>query len=460
MQSLSAPLHRLVEDGAWFARASELRLWLVRCDENLRGTALRMVPQLEFHADNRSSWLLLADAHTAKDDGWRLRADRLISDWTARVSAFARDGVTQGAAQVAPEAVGVHAFALALRAVLAAQRAPLAGVVVVLAPGVVDRAEALYESLAALIKEDSLVAVRWMLVLDVDVPAPHALVRALGSARAQVSDCTVDKDEQRRDLKAMLAAPGPRFGTAFPAGVTPPRRVDDPPPLPADRRDEALRAAGVDPGLLEHGPALRRELLAAALAMSEGHGAQAVEHQRSACELCARLGLIEVGVVARITLASYLSALDRRDAARRELLTAIADARAGSWHRVESQAHLALGLLHNLDRKPELAVSAYADAARAAEAGDEPVLAIEGWRMAGQLAAQTRQMERAEASFAAALRVAGAVDSRVARGSSAAEAARQLATLYTQRGMTAQASSLHAQADALEREEVGDDARQ
>ena len=96
MQSVSDPLNRFFEDGSWFARAHELRLWVVRYDASLRNPLLAMLPKLEFHADNRSAWPLLPDAHTREDDRWQLRANGLAADWGRRVEAFAAEGVEQG----------------------------------------------------------------------------------------------------------------------------------------------------------------------------------------------------------------------------------------------------------------------------------------------------------------------------------------------------------------------------
>lgn len=454
MQSVSTPLHRLHEDGSWFARAQELRLWLVRCDESLRGTTLSLIPKLEFHADNHSPWPVLADAHTTADDGWALRANRLVADWSRRVEAFNKEGISQGTVELPDGRAALELFIRAAQDVLAAMRAPLAGLVVVLAPGVVERPEALESALTGLLGHRELMKIRWVLVLDVDATVPRALVDALGEERALVTECAIDRVEQRRELAAMLAPGDPaRFGVAYPVGVTAPPRVDDPPALPVAQRDAALRAAGVDPQLLDRGPELRAEVIGAALAMAEGRGAVALQHQRRARDLCERLGLVEMTIITRIILASYLSGLDQRQEAKRELQTAIAAARTHGQARAESQAHLALGLLHNLDRDQPSAIRAYMDAARAAEAGDEPLLAIEGWRMAGQLAAQSQHGQQAEQAFREALRVASEAEPQVASGSSAAEAARQLAALYSRRGMTAQAESLHAQADALEQRE-------
>ncbi|NJK32898.1 MAG: tetratricopeptide repeat protein, partial [Deltaproteobacteria bacterium] len=181
-----------------------------------------------------------------------------------------------------------------------------------------------------------------------------------------------------------------------------------------------------------------------------GKWSEALTHQRDARDLCGAAGLIELQAIAQITLASYLSGLDQRDLAKRELQGALALARSHNLLRIESQAHLALGLLHGLDRAYQPAMQSYVDAAKSAEAADEPILAIEAWRMAGQLAGQIGQDDAAANALHEALRVATGVPVEARKTTSAPEAARQLAVICERHGMTAQAASLYAQADAME----------
>lgn len=453
MQSISDPLNRFHEDGSWFARAHELRLWVVRCDASLRSTVLALLPKLEFHADNRSAWPVLPDAHTKADDGWQVRANGLAADWARRVEAFAAEDVEQGPVTVPQGPSGRAAFRTTAAAILEALVAPLDGLVVVLAPPVVQQPAALESDLTALAGDPALQGCRWVLLLDVDVAPPTTLIDALGPERVLVTPCQTDSAQQRRDLQAMLASDPARFGTAGPVGVQPPRRVDDPPPLPREQRDAALRADGIDPALIDRGPEIRTSVLGASIAMKEGRGPEAIEQQRRARDLCAEVGERELWVVMQITLASYLSGLGERRAAKRELQTAIEVARQHALLRHESEAHLALGLVHALDQEHPEAVRSYTHAAQTAEAAKEPMLAIEAWRMAGQLTARLRQDDAAARAFGEALRVAAGTPPPQRKHTSAPEAARQLAALYDRRGLPTQAASLHVQADAMERGE-------
>ncbi len=454
MHSIARALNLLHEDGSWFARAHELRLWLLRCDANTRKPALTLVPKFEFHHDNSSAWPVLADAYTRADNSWQLRANNLAADWERRREAFREADVVQPALVVPPAPAGLSTFRTTLAALLQTLAPPLTGLVLVLAPGVVEAPERFADDLAALLGDPALVRARWVWLIDVDTPVPQTLLDALGPECALVSDCLVDPAAQARDLAAMLGGDKPeRFGTAYPIGVEPPPRIGTPPPLPPDARDQVLREAGVNPALLEHAPTLRAKLLGAAVALQAGRGDEAIALQREASQLCAGLGMFELEVITRASLASYLSGLGHRGAAKQELHAAIAVAREQQLPRPESQAQLALGLLHNLDREHEAAAEAYAAAGKAAETANEPLLAIESWRMVGQLAVDLGQDQAAVDAWGRALALAEQVDPDLRAASSAPEAARQLAAVYERHAMPAQAATTYAQADALERGE-------
>lgn len=454
MQSVSDPLNLLHEDGSWFARAHELRLWLVRHDQNLRGPVLTLLPKLEFHADNVSAWPVLPDAHTKVDRGWQLRANRIVEDWQRRVDAFTKEGIEQGPVVAVQCPRGLDAFRAVAAAIGKGMAEPLRGLVVVLALTIVEDPAALESALTELMGDPELQHCRWVLALDLDVPPPRVLLDALGTERSLTTVCRVDQAQQKRDLDAMLTGSEPaRFGMAGPVGVTPPRRVDDPPPLPKEQRDAALRADGIEPALLDRAPLVRVKVLQASIAMNEGRGPEAVQRQREARDLCADLGRSELWVILQVTLASYISGMGQHNLAKRELHLAIEQAGVHELGRLHAQSLLALGMLHALDREPVEAVRAYTEAAGVAEQAGELILAIESWRTAGQLAAAQGHEQSAARALHRALHLASEVPPADVKGSSAPEAARQLAAIYERRGMAPQAASLHVQADAMERGE-------
>ncbi|MEM6994500.1 MAG: hypothetical protein AAF721_28550, partial [Myxococcota bacterium] len=354
MQSLSDALNRLQEDGSWFARAHEVKLLIVRTSGDTHGPALKLVPMLEFHHDNRSGWLLFEDAHTKADDGWYVRANRLAEHWGQRCKAFEKEGVVMAPveAPLPPSrlgASGLRIFRDTSTRVLKELKDPLEGMVYVLAPAIIEDAGAFETDLTEVVGAPELARVRVIVIVDGATALPSKLLGALGK-HAIVCDCTVDDAKKSADMRALLATGStPTFGMAAPAGVTPPKRVDDPPPLPPEERDAAMKEAGIDPRMMTEAPKLRNCVLGASLAMEEGNGAEAVRQQRQARDIAAELDLKDVKVISQITLASYLSGLDQRPLAIKELQDASKFAEENELHEQQAEAELALGLVHALD---------------------------------------------------------------------------------------------------------------
>ncbi|WP_437764914.1 hypothetical protein WMF27_32765 [Sorangium sp. So ce281] len=475
MQAISAALNRLLVEGSWFVRAKEVELLVVRTSADLRKPALRIVAGLEFHHDNRSAWVVLEDAYTLADPGWQVRAHRLLAHWEDRRAAFMqKEGIEMPAAAAPASAVSasplaaqgagrraarVAPFRGAAGAVVAALRPPLEGLVVAIAPTVVEDAEALGNEIEALITEPALGPCRWVWMVDAAAPWP-ALLDRLGQDRAMRCECAPDPGQRDEDLRALVQAPNATFGRAAPRGVQPPRRVDEPPPLDPAVRERMLREAGLSPEYLEKAPDLQRLVLGAALAMKEGRGLDAVRMQREACDLAASLRLAEVTVLCQVSLASYLSALEQPNLAAKELRGAVDLAARHNLGLQEAQARLALALVLALQQRLPDAAREYAECARRADKANVPLLAIEAWRLAGQIALQMKTEQQAIACFSEAIRVAEGSEREVVKISSAPEAARRLAALCRERGLVAQAESLYTQADAMEQGEVGAPARE
>ncbi len=472
MQSISEAINRFHEDASWFTRARELKLLVLRTSGDLRPTLLKLLPGLEFHFDNRSPWIVLEDPRTDTEDGWQARTNRLAEAWEKRRQRLAEDGIPAPAITPAapastaagtPERPGrarapeerVAGFVRTAAALLRALPSPMSGLVVVLAPTVVENAPALEEEVARLLVAPELKDCRFVLLLDADVPMPKTLLKGSGS-RSLLCECIVDSQSQERDLEAMLAQ---ESFLAGPKGVVPPRRIDDPPEMPKEQRDAVLRAAGINPAFLAEAPNLRKLVFGAALAMKQGRGPDAVRLQREAKDLAQRLEMHQVRVICQIALASYLSGLGQREKAQRELEEAADCSEQHALPEQASQSYLAIGLLHALGKRPHEAAKAYTQAARTATAAKVPVLAIEAWRLAGQIALQMGAEPQAVSCFKEAIGIAQGSDPQVVKLSSAAEAARKLATVCRDRGLAAQAASLFEQADQMERGELAAPAR-
>lgn len=455
---------------------------VVRVAGELRKPTLELLQGMEFHADNVGPWMILEDAHTSGDDGWSARGARLVERWELRRKAFAEEGIELPAVSLptpsqrsAPSPTGllglgsrrssgvgesqscqIDLFARTIADIQFALHPPLESLVVVLAPTVVESPAQLERELELLLGQSELAACRFVLVLDADLPLPKGLLGDLGDS-ASNCDCVVSAQGFEDDLSALLGGEGARrlVSGAAPRGVVPPKRVDDPPEVSPEKRDELLREAGIEPAFLLEAPQLAALTVGAALAMKKGNGPEAVRLQREAKELCRRLGQQELEVICRVALASYLSGLERRDLAIEELEGTAAFAATHEMYRQQAQVLFALGLVQALDKKPPEAACNYVRAARTAEEAGDALLAIEGFRLAAQLALGLRAEPQAMACLQEALRVAETSDVEAVQGSGAAEAARQLAGLARGNGLTAQAALLEDQAERMDRGEYG-----
>jgi hypothetical protein len=461
MQAISNALNNLLESGSWFVRASEVKLWVIRANSSLRKTAEQMLVGLEFHNDNYSAWVLLPDAHTLSDQGWRHRANRLLGHWEERRKAFrerenllmpealpARDILSAGTISSA-----MAPFKEACLGIDRALREPLRGGVIVFAPTLLDNLETMEVEIQTLACDPDLRRFRWVWVLDASQPWPNILGE-FGEFAIRC-ECIPDPEQQKKDFDALVSPGTAAFGRAGPRSVKPPRRVDDPPEIPREQRDELLRKEGVNPDYLDKAPELQRLILGAAIAMKDGKGAEAIRQQRDACDLAASLLLHDVAVLCRIALSSYLSGLGLLDEALDELRLAIKVARSHQLILPEAQAHLAAALTLALDKCFIDAADEYAESARCAENAKMPVLAIEAWRMAGQANLSADLEVEAADCFRHAIRVADHSEVATVQNSTASEVARKLAALYAKRGLPDQEQSLYEQADAMENGLVG-----
>ncbi len=474
MQSFSDPLNRLHEDGSWFARAHEIRLFVLHTSGDIRKTALKLLSGLEFHADNFSPWVLLEDPSTNEDDGWVYRSNRLVSDWERRREAFNKEGITLPEVEVITgqeiplqadlslsnfhstmeRSPSLAVFYQTSKEVIGALRLPLKGLVIILAPSMVNDPAKLEEEVELLLNSQDLETCRIALVLDNDIQPPQRLLDALGD-KGLLCECIVNPKKYEEDLKGMLASDSEERESAvsagaWPRGVVPPKRVDGPPEVSKEDRDAALQKAGINPEFLDRAPLFRKLIVGAALALKEGNGSEAIRMQAKATTLCGQLEMYELQIICQITLANYLSGIGQSDIAMQELEDAVNCAAQHKLPKVQSQAYLALGLLHALDERHTESVVDYARAARAAELAKIEALAIEAWRMAGQMALQVGDEEKAIYSFKEAIRLAGDVDEQTLQSSSAPEAARQFAAFCKARGLDVQADSLFEQADQME----------
>ena len=257
MESVAKPLRRLDDDAAWFARATETKLLHVTCSADLRAAALKtLAGAIEFHPDNRSPFLVLEDAWTNDEPGWRTRSQRMVEAWEGRVRVLSEHGIELGSMSGqrpgSPNALG--AFGGWLHLLLQALRPPLEGLVLVLAPARIEDSAAFESEVIELVRRAELAKARWVIV-DMQEAALELLHAELGE-RAIHCECVRDDEAFARDLNALMASVDPelpspaRAGAAWPRGVIPPPRPGEPAPPTAEQQeaiDAALVAGGANP---------------------------------------------------------------------------------------------------------------------------------------------------------------------------------------------------------------------
>jgi hypothetical protein len=454
MEAFAVPLRLLADDAAWFARDRQLRLLHVMTTADLADAALDIVMGQEFHADNRCPFVRLDDPFSDAEPGWAIRAERVRQAYAALRAALAEGGTSLPLLPLAPSMRDPLAlFAAQLRQVVTSLAPVFDGLVMVLAPTRVDDPAVWSQTLRSLIATQGLSEVRWV-AFDRDQPTLTDTVRVLGAAALEVR-CVVDDLAVDRDMAAMLdraasaepGAPGPALmGAAWPV-VRPPMRPGAVEMTP-EKLKEALALSGITPPITAgDGQRLRTLILRAVQALKAQRGPDAIRIQREARDLCDAIGLSKESVLMELVLGAYLVQLGQRPLAMETYRKVAARAEGGGMPKEASQAQLALAALWLVDKRPDLASVAYGQAAELARKGNEPILAIEAYRLCGHHCADRNVKVLA---WRRALAVAGDLDPPEAKASSAAEVARELADVLRKAGLHAQAAQMDQEGIVLE----------
>ncbi|NPC72042.1 MULTISPECIES: tetratricopeptide repeat protein [Corallococcus] len=456
MESLTKPLEKVMEAAEFFMRTSSLRLLYVTTTDLLRIPVLEHVFATESLPENCSAFLLLEAPTESADDGWSLRSDELRMDWQTLL-----DEAPGGLEPLWPEQASrstLSRFGLELGRALAGMRAPMTGLVVVLAPVWIKDAERWRQDLTTLLGVRQLERVRFI-VVEVDSTHTAEVIEKLG-ARAERVDAGVDlaalQDETNASLEAQRTAPpgsaGPRRSGAAGPGVTPPPR----PHKVAAASAEALAATAAAHGLptamldVDLMQKLKVLVLTAASHMRGGATAEAVRVQREARDFCVAHGLRREAVVNELVLAGYVLQGGSPDRALEVYRGAKARALDADLNELGVQAQLAMGSCLLLLKKTDAAVSAYSEAGQLGARTGASVMAIEAYRMCGQLLLSQGRSKEAATAFQRALGVSTHAGAEVQRASTAKEAAQALAVVCRKHGLRQQAESLEAQALVLE----------
>ncbi len=443
----------------WFVSTRSLRLLSVVSSGSFRLAVLKHIAAAEAHSANRAPFVVLETPTEMDDDGWDARSEELLQEL-----AEARENLRESGLAALSEwpplegKLGVPRFTFELARALAALPPPLDGVVVVLAPTGVRQPQRWAADVQSLLIRPELARARFVVVdLDEQLCAPVA--KSLGEAGeavdARVSDAAASLDLSAL-VKAMASTPaGVRgaqlFGAAGP-DVAPPPRPRQKPPLPQEELEKSLAAAGVSPAYARRDVLQRLRVLvfAGASAMKERRAAEAVRQQREARELCIQHGLYRESVTMALVLGGYTLQGGAVDAALEVFADARRMAEAHDFGDLAVQAQMSVASTLLVLKRPDEAATAYGLAGELGDKAGALLLAIEGFRMCGQLHASRKRDTEATAAWRRALDVADRATPVEKNSSTAPETARQLAALCRKHGLTAQAESLESLAATME----------
>jgi tetratricopeptide (TPR) repeat protein len=458
VEAFSAPLRKLADEAQRFVRRKPMRLFHVVTDGHLRDGVIDVLLGLEYHADNFAPFVRFDAPHAIADGGWRARQDALREAHEAR-----RKAMEKGRQLLKPlrdrvaHADPAVAFGLELGAVLGSEIAPLDGVMVLLAPGAVERPKDFDRELLTFVKTPALAMVRWI-VVDLEKPSIGGTLSELGEAAASTT-ARVDEKLARLELEAQLRAStraGPnapglaQTGAAWPREAEPPRR-NAPPPLDPAQQAAIAKKLGIPQAVFE-APIrkIRPAVIEAALAMRDGKANVAVEKQREAVEHARAAGLDREAMVMELVMATYAAHAGAPERAEEHYVSCADRSVEKKWPDLAAQALFGAGALAIVAKDRPRAVKYYGRAGTIAEDGDEHRFAIEAWRTTGHLLAELGDEMGAVKSYGQAMAAAKKLPDKKAAATSAPQAGRELARLCKKLGLSQQAIDFEAQAIRLE----------
>jgi hypothetical protein len=456
MESYAAPLRSLAQRTAAFVRDRRVRLFTIATNKPLRQGALDVVLGLEYHADNKSPFVAIHGAFD-KRSAWKQFAAELREQHQKRREKMG-EAKLPALAPLPPQSEPHADLALTIGQMLDARCAPLEGLVVVLAPAAILDPESFVKDFVEIARLTSARGARFVLVEGEKSCLPPRVIETF--APVMQASAIVDEAAARADLEAQLNAsasasldaPGPaQLGAAWPPGVNPPARRAVPKPSAAEI-DALAREIGVPVGYF--GTAIREVrplVLRAALAMRSGDAFGAVRFQGLARERCAAAGMVREALVMDLVRATFILHTGERDVAETSYRDVADRSKNGGFMDLCAQALMAAASMRVLARDPNGAAVTYGQAGRVAKDAGHPGLAIECFRMAGQLTARHGDREMATRLWSESLSIAKDMSDGDAKRTSAPLAARELAAHMRSMGMPENAPALDALADRLER---------
>lgn len=464
MEAYDRAIDRAREALRWFVAGPEPRLLHLRTTGSLRAAMLPEIDAAQENPESRRPFLFIESSFLgAGDEGWRRHADELAQEYAvlreeaaAREPPLALPELPQGRSGV----TDLAAFGARLEAVAKNVAGRLPGVVIVLAPAAVLDVALWAREVRLLVDAPALASLKWI-VLDICEAGTEALAQP-AEGGVETADALPDAAAIGATLDALLSgmksappsAEGHRLaGMAGPREAPPPRKRQ-PSAAGGQARAQAELApaglAGVADGERMH--QLRIAVLEAARAFEQGRPSEGIQAQIAARDLAVQAGLLDNAALIELSLGAYLLQAGASEQALSVIDQARVRAEQAKAPEVVAQAHLSKGGALLVLQRPHDAVEAYLAGGRAIEneEGVTSLLAVECYRLAGQLSLGLKRPEAAVSAFGQAIAIATGAPPDERAASSAPMAARDLAALYREQGMRERAEALEKQADEWE----------
>jgi len=452
MKAFLDPLDKLREALRWFMAVPELKLLHIHTGEELRMAAVEQISAAPLALRQKRSLVVFTDTPVADGaDDWNARTQQVqetFADWR---NAAIEHGISLREPRVASVG-GLHGFAATLNNQVAVLPDTVGGLVVCLAPSSIADPVGWASDVRSLLQTPPLAPVRFILMEGEPAPA-LALTGELGP-RADRVDIRIDPGATTGMLELMLAGmktaplgadPQRTVGMAGPREAPPARRTKATPATVAASPE--LLAAGISPAMLDQSlmQGLRIELLSASLAQQAGRAEEGLQHQARARDLAMQAGLFEQAAMLDLMLGSHLLMAGGHAAAEAHFDRVIQQAHGLGSGQLEAQAYMAKAGAQLMQKKQPEAAASYTRGGRVAEASGKTSIAIECYRMDGQISLTLGNERAATEALNKALVLAKGLANQDAALSSAPEAASQLAAIYEKNGLHPHAHALRAQ---------------
>lgn len=461
LKCITDALVRVAETVQRFMAEPEVRFVHIVTTDSLRLAVLEHIAAMEHHRENYRPIYILEAPVESNDDGWQARIEELrddMNDLRERLSEADPEVVVDAMPAQAKAKTALGAFGLELGGALQCLHEPFGGLIIVLSPFWVKNRARWIDDVKALVRLRTLVRVRWV-VVDLDVALCKTIADELGN-QAIVVDARLSDSKLASEMSTMTTlsesapdgAMGYRLAGCAGPDEPPPPRKEVPAPLTPGQAGAFADVYNVPAATMQVKPMheLRKLIMGASTAMTRGDAGVAVNKMRDARNAAQRMGLERIAVMLTLMMGGYAMQARAPETATTIFEEGRLTAEKAKMPDLAAQAQMSMaaGLLA-MGKHSEAAL-AYAQAGqRAAEAGIR-VLAIEAYRICGEILAKANDLDRAAQAFSRACAIANDAEPSEKQLSSAPEATRELAALFYKHDMADTAEHLEHVAEEME----------